>query len=592
MKSISEIESGMTSSMAFNCERCGHRLWLLVLLSVVMGCGTKTSTSDQAPPTVVTATNVPSRIELHGIDLRDVAKASGLDFVWPEQIRPMRTLEAFGCGCAAFDFDNDGWQDVLLVADPQCKLFRNLGGGRFVDVTEALGLHEITAKDWIGCAVGDYDGDGWLDLLLTGFHRLALCRNDAGKKFADVTTSAGLDPDNHNHWGASAGFMDLDGDQWLDLVIINYVEFGPDSKQFCETPGGVKTSCPPTHYPPEQGEIWRNTRDQRFEMVPAEQGMQSTTGVGLVVAFADLDDDRRIDFYIGNDAKRADLMHNLGEMRFANIAVEAGLAFDRNVMALAAMGADWGDYDRDGKLDLTVSNFQSLSFVLFRQSDVNSFSDVSKLVGIAQVTRDRLGFGLNWIDFDNDGWLDIAYVNGHVYENVADTGVAAATYRQPLTLMCNLEGKKFQDVIPGLPPEVARPMVGRGSATLDFDNDGKMDFLVVDYEGPVMLLHNRSQTKNHWIMFDLRGAGPNRFAYGAQIFAQSGEQIWKAQVSPSSSYLSTEDPRVHLGLGTVERLDTVTIRWPSGTEQTLRDVAVDQIHRIEEPSSRLAPASR
>ena len=324
MKSISEIESGMTSSMAFNCERCGHRLWLLVLLSVVMGCGTKTSTSDQAPPTVVTATNVPSRIELHGIDLRDVAKASGLDFVWPEQIRPMRTLEAFGCGCAAFDFDNDGWQDVLLVADPQCKLFRNLGGGRFVDVTEALGLHEITAKDWIGCAVGDYDGDGWLDLLLTGFHRLALCRNDAGKKFADVTTSAGLDPDNHNHWGASAGFMDLDGDQWLDLVIINYVEFGPDSKQFCETPGGVKTSCPPTHYPPEQGEIWRNTRDQRFEMVPAEQGMQSTTGVGLVVAFADLDDDRRIDFYIGNDAKRADLMHNLGEMRFANIAVEAG----------------------------------------------------------------------------------------------------------------------------------------------------------------------------------------------------------------------------------------------------------------------------
>ena len=537
------------------------------------------------------SSDAKGHVDSSPVRFADVAQQLGLTYAWPQQRRPMRTPEAFGCGCAAIDFDNDGWQDVLLVADPHCRLFRNLGGGRFVDVTESFGLHEITAKDWIGCAVGDYDGDGWLDMLLTGFHRLALCRNDAGKKFADVTTSAGLDPANHNHWGASAGFMDLDGDQWLDFVIINYVEFGPESKQFCESPGGVKTSCPPTHYPSEQGEIWRNSDGKRFEMVPPEQGMQSTTGVGLVVAFADLDDDRRMDFYIGNDAKPADLLHNLGEMRFANIAVESGLAFDRNLTSLAAMGADWGDYDRDGKLDLTVSNFQSLSFVLFQQGDVNSFSDVSKFVGIAQATRDRLGFGLNWIDFDNDGWLDIAYVNGHVYENVEETGVTAATYRQPLVLMRNLGGKRFEDVTPELLPEVARPMVGRGSATLDFDNDGKMDFLVVDYEGPVMLLHNRSQSKNHWIMFDLRGAAPNRYAYGAQVFAQSGEQIWRAQVSPSSSYLSTEDPRIHLGLGPVERLDSVMIRWPSGTEQTLRDVATDQIHRIEEPISRRLPES-
>ena len=180
-------------------------------------------------------------------------------------------------------------------------------------------------------------------------------------------------------------------------------------------------------------------------------------------------------------------------------------------------------------------------------------------------------------------WLDIAYVNGHVYENVEETGVVAATYRQPLMLMRNVGGKRFEDVTLGLQPEIARPMVGRGSATLDIDNDGRMDFLVVDYEGPVMLLHNRSQTKNHWIMFDLRGASPNCFAYGAQIIAQSGKKIWRAQISPASSYLSSEDPRVHLGLGSVERLDTVTIRWPGGAEQTLHDVAADRIHRIEEP---------
>ena len=575
----------MTINVAFACKIWRHWLCLLAVLSACAGtgCETKTTGPGHVPSAFTKAVNEPRRIDLNGIDLRDIAKAGGLDFVWPEQIRPMRTPEAFGCGCAAFDFDNDGWQDVLLVADPYCRLFRNLGGGQFVDVTESLGLHEITAQDWIGCAVGDYDGDGWLDLLLTGFHRLALCRNDAGKKFAEVTATAGLDPGNHNHWGASAGFMDLDGDQRLDLVIINYVEFGPDSKQFCDASGGGKTSCPPKHYIAEQGEIWRNTQDQRFEMVPPEQGMQSTTGTGLVLAFADLDDDRRMDFYIGNDGERADLMHNLGEMRFANIAIESGVAFNQQLEPVAAMGADWGDYDRDGKLDLTVSNFQSKSFVLFRQYDAMLFLDVSMSVGIAQATRDRLGFGLNWIDFDNDGWLDIAYVNGHVYENVEETGVAAATYRQPLMLMRNVGGKRFEDVTLGLQPEIARPMVGRGSATLDIDNDGRMDLLVVDYEGPVMLLHNRSQTKNHWIMFDLRGASPNCFAYGAQIIAQSGEKIWRAQISPASSYLSSEDPRVHLGLGSVERLDTVTIRWPGGAEQTLHDVAADRIHRIEEP---------
>ena len=503
----------------------------------------------------------------------------------------MRTPEAFGCGCAALDFDNDGWQDVLLVADPHCKLFRNLEGKGFADVTESLGLHEITANDWIGCAVGDYDGDGWLDLVLTGFHRLALCRNESGQRFADVTAANKLDPNNHNHWGTSAGLMDLDGDQWLDLVVLNYVEFGPHSKQFCEIAGGVKISCPPKEYPAEQGEIWRNLRGTQFELVPSEQGMQSTIGVGLVLAFADLDEDRLMDFYIGNDAKPADLMHNLSEMKFANIAVEAGLAFDRNLSSLAAMGADWGDYDRDGKFDLTVSNFQNLSFVLFRQTDVSSFSDVSKSVGIAQATHDRLGFGLNWIDFDNDGWLDIAYVNGHVNENVVDIGDQHATYRQPLMLMRNEGGKRFADVTRELPSDAVRPMVGRGSATLDFDNDGRMDFLVVDYEGPVMLLHNRTQTENHWVMFDLRGAGPNRFAYGAQVFAQTGEQKWRAQVSPTSSYLSSEDPRVHIGLGAVERLDTVTIRWPSGTEQILRNVATNQIHRIDEPRSEPAPSA-
>jgi hypothetical protein len=523
----------------------------------------------------------PSLPDLRGVEFVDVAAERGLVHKWPEQPRPLRVMEAFGCGCATFDGDGDGWQDVLLVDEPFPVLYRNLDGRRFEDVTESSGFHSVEGK-WKGCAIGDVDGDGLLDVFLTGYHRLALYKNLGGLRFQAVTQEAGFDPENRGNWSSSAGFMDLDSDGWLDLVLVNFIEFGPGSREFC-THKGVIAGCPPREYPPIKSDVFRNTGQGRFELVPPEQGMDQSHGVGLVLAFIDLNDDGLVDFYIGNDGLPADFMLNHGGMRFQNIADTAGVANDGQSVAISSMGADWADFNLDGRLDLIVTNFQFQSFVVFQNVGDNMFMDASLSTGLTNATRNRLGFGSKWVDFENDGWPDMYFVNGHVYDNAHLVDGAGAEFRQPVQLLRNERGRRFVDLVPALGPEVGRSMVGRGSATADFDNDGRVDLLAVDYEGPVMLLENRTRSGGHWLKLDLRSAAPNVFAYGARVVGKCASRIWLADVAPATSYLSSSDPRIHWGLGEVDALDVLEIRWPSGRRQTLRDVAADQILRIEEP---------
>ncbi len=492
----------------------------------------------------------------------------------------MRVLEAFGCGCAFLDYDNDGRQDILLVAAPHPWLYHNLGNGRFEDVTAASGLAALNGN-LTGCAVGDYDGDGYPDLVLTGYHCLAVLKNRRGQRFENVTRAAGFDPTNRGHWGSSVGFMDLSGQNRLDLVLLNYVIFGPDEKQFCEVRAGVKSGCPPSTYRPQFGELWQNLGNGRFREITASSGMRRTHGKALVLAFADIDQDGRMDFYIGNDGVPAELMHNRGGMRFDNIGMESSLALGSLDHPMAAMGADWADYDRDGRLDLAVSGFSDESYAVYHAMGHNLFELASDTLGVSGPTYKPLGFGTKWMDMDNDGWPDLIFVNGHVYDNVHEID-PLATYRQPPMLFHNEQGRQFVDLVPKMGGAVAAPIVGRGLATGDFDNDGKMDFLVVDYEGQAQLFHNVSQTPNHWITLDLRGVGANRFAYGAQVEARSGKSLWVGQVSPASSYLSSSDPRVHFGLGATTTLDSLRIRWSDGRQENLRHVAADRILRIEE----------
>lgn len=601
---------------AMRCQLCtaarrACALCVAALLPLSAGCGKKSSAAPVAPETIVSTPAVPQSIDTGGIAFAEVARERGLSHVWPRQPRPMSIRDAFGCGCAAFDYDNDGWQDVLLVASPQPMLYRNLGNGNFKNVTEQSGLSGAACpggadrrafrqplarrrletrqwSGWTGVAIGDFDADGWLDVLLTGFQCLALFKNDGGA-FRDVTSPAGLDAANHRRWGASAGFMDLDGDSLLDLVILNYLVFGSGSQQFCELAPGVRSACPPQRYARERGEIWRNTGRGTFELAPEVSGMGATNGAAMVLAFTDLDDDNRPDFYIGNDGPRADFMRNDGALRFTNIAAEIGVAVGHEWLPTAAMGADWADFNRDGLLDLTVTDFQKSGFSLFRHSaheidcDVawHGFEQVANQTGISAATRERLGFGAKWLDMDNDGWPDLCYANGHVYDNAGKIQ-SGERLRQPPLLLRNEQGRRFVDLAPVLDSALTKPIVGRGSATADFNNDGRVDVLIVDHEGPPLLLENRSRTENHWITFDLRGAEANRFAYGARVTVRAQHDVWVGEVSPASSYLSSSDPRIHFGLGKLTTLENVTIRWPSGHMEDLRDLPADQIVRVVE----------
>lgn len=563
-----------------------HRLrqtWLLrmggfaIWLACLSGCQPGTTTK----PIPISSTSLPATPAPTGISFVDVARDSGLVHSFPEQMRPMRTLEAFGAGCAAFDGDNDGWQDVLLVASPHPVLFRNTGAEKFQNVTKTSGFAEMKGQ-WTGCAIGDYDGDSLMDVLFTGYHCCELYRNLGELRFEQVTEKAGLAPRAPGLWSSSAGFMDLDGDLDLDLVILNFVEFGPHVKQYCEHKSGVKMGCTPRLYVHQRGEIWRNMGQGRFEILPPENAMADTTGVGLVLAFIDSNHDGKMDCYIGNDGTPSEMLLNRGDMKFENIGTPSGLAYDSRGTAPAAMGSDWGDYDRDGQLDLAVSNFQNSGFLIYRNLDDNQFWESSRTIGVYAATKNRLGFGTKWVDFDNDGWVDAFFLNGHVYDNAADVEGAHVHFRQPLSLLRNQQGNEFVDLSPQMGPDVQRPMVGRGSATLDFNNDGRIDLLGLDFEGPVMLLENRSEPGNHWITLDLRAATPNVYAYGAALTAKTGDQTWVGVVSPASSYLSSSDPRIHWGLGEATRLDELTIRWPNGKTQTLRDVKADQILKVQQ----------
>ncbi len=498
----------------------------------------------------------------------------------------MRNVEAFGCGCAFLDYDNDGWMDILLVASPCPRLYHNRGNGTFEDVTSAAGLTEVQGA-WTGVGIGDYDGDGRLDIVLTGYHRLALLKNLDGKRFEDVTHRAGLDPKNHGHWGSSVAFMDLDASGNLALIVLNYVVFGPKEPQYCEMAPGVRTGCPPATYRPEYPELWKNLGNGQFRDITPECGLKKTHGKALVIAFADVDGDGLIDFYIGNDGVPADFLHNLGGLRFQNVGAENGTALAESGHAMAAMGADWADFDRDGRLDLAVSGFSGEPYALMRNTGQGIFEHVEDNTGLSGATLNPLGFGTKWIDVDNDGWPDLMFANGHVYDKVEQVN-PALTFKQPLMLFHNEpdkyegHGRQFRDLIPKLEGGISRPILGRGMATADFDNDGRMDVLVVDYEGAPLLLHNLTESPNHWITLDLRKLNRNVFAYGAKVTARAGSAVWTAHVTPASSYLSSSDPRIHFGLGAVTTLDTLTVRWPAGAVQVFHNVAADHILQIVE----------
>jgi hypothetical protein len=511
------------------------------------------------------------------------AKESGLRYAW--QIpgkRPLNILQTIGNGCAFLDFDNDNHLDILLIG-PRLALFKGDGRGRFTDVTRAMSLDQLSGH-FLGVAVGDVDGDGFDDLYVSGYNAGLLLHNDRGRRFQDITLRSGLKP---TPWGTSCAFAEISpGSGKLDLYVANYAVFDPRrDPQFCNTQG-VMTSCPPRNYKPLIGNLYGNDGRGRFTDITRMSGATTTHGRALGVAFGDYLGNGRPGLAIANDELPGDLLEPIGSANprsFKNVGDISGTAFDRDARVHGGMGLDWGDYDDDGRLDLFVATYQDELKCLYHNEGIGQFSDQGVPSGVSGPAARYVAFGCKFFDYDNDGRLDLIIANGHVQDNISAISKTNC-YRQATQLFHNAGSKPptFLDVSNTSGPDIQRLIVGRGLAIGDYDNDGKMDLLVVDSEGEPLLLHNQSPAAGHWLGITLIGTKSNRDGYGARVIVKAGGRVLHRDCQSCGSYLSASDKRVHFGLGTSATIETLTIKWSSGATSTFHNVRGDHYVTIRE----------
>jgi len=507
----------------------------------------------------------------------DVAATDGLDVTLSiKGKRPYNILDTMGSGCALLDYDGDGNLDILILGE-HASLFKGDGKDHFTDVTRAMGLDKVTTPT-MGCAVGDYDNDGFEDLYLSGYRCGILLHNEHGQGFNDVSAAAGIRP---QPWGTSAAFVDIDSDGRLDLYVGNYVKFDQDTKpQLCASANGVMGVCAPVVYKPLRGVLYHNDGLGRFSDVTGPLNAVNS-GNNLGVAFADFDGSGHQSLMLANDQMPGNLLVSDGH-RFTDIGSGSGVATDAEGATYGGMGIDWGDYDNDGKLDVAVATFQYEPKCVFHNDGNHVFSEVSSRLGLASITRNDVSFGEKWLDADNDGWLDLMIANGHVQDNIAETD-STKSFRQPTRFCLNGGGSKLVDSPSSLSGDAGAQIVGRGLAIGDFDNDGKIDALVIDIQGHPLLLHNATPSAGHWLEVNLVGtAKSNRDGQGATVTAEAASVKILRECTTSGSYMSASDKRVHMGIGGASTIDTLSIHWPDGHVDTYRGVKADRIVTVRE----------
>ena len=510
------------------------------------------------------------------IQLVDVTQAAGLDFAHYNGFSgAYYYVETFGAGAAFLDVDGDGWLDLYLVNGaplsgerpdpiPANRLYHNTGAGGFADVTAASGTGHTGYG--MGCAAADYDADGDVDLYVTNVGPNLLLRNEGAGRFADATAAVGGDD---ARWGTSCGFLDYDLDGDLDLYATNYVDFDPQKNIVCAE-GGIRSYCEPKFYEPAGDVLYRN-EDGQFRDVASEVGIIHK-GRGLGVAFADYDLDGDTDIYVANDGTMNCLYQNQGN-RFAEVGLYAGGRYNEDGLAEAGMGVEFGDWDNDGFQDIFVTNFAQETNTLYGNDGQGQFYDITLRAGLAECSYKPLGFGTNFLDYDNDGDLDLFVANGHVMDKITQVHPDHA-YPQPNQVLCNQRGTRFVDVSTRLGPALAAAAVSRGSATADYDNDGDLDLLVTNVAATPYLLRNDGGNRQHWLTIQLGGTSQH-----ARVAVTAGGQRQVKERQAGGSYLSSSDPRLHFGLGEATRA-TVEIRWPDGTLQKMEEVTADQILHI------------
>jgi hypothetical protein len=533
----------------------------------------------------------------------DVTAKSGIDFRHHNPATEFHYIEeTLGSGLGWIDYDNDGRLDLFCVQDgpvrpgpgapaPTCKLYRNNGDGTFTDVTAAVGLDRHPGFA-MGCAVGDFDNDGFDDLVVTYLGGLVLYHNEpdghGGRRFVDVTANSGLvDP----HFATSCAWGDIDGDGLLDLYVCNYVEIDPEHPQVCEKAGThIRYSCPPTNYPHTTHKLFRNLGGGKFADVSESSGVASAPPApGLGVVMLDLDGDGRTDIYAANDMRPAYLFHNQGGGRFVETALLHGCALGPQGHHVAGMGVAAGDVDGSGRPSLFVTNFQEVPNVLYLNRGNLYFQEASFPSGLGFPSLNKLGFGTALIDANLDGTLAVAVANGHVEPTAPE--VANAPFEQEPQLFLGDGRGKFREVSREAGPFFREKRVGRGLAWADYDNDGRPDLAYSHNGGPVALLHNATATGHHWLGLALVGdpdrPGPDgrrssRDAVGARVELKAGGKTQVRWVIGGGSYLSAPDRRLLFGLGDNAAAESVTVHWPSGRVEQLGPLPTDRYHRIEE----------
>jgi hypothetical protein len=516
----------------------------------------------------------------------DVTTAAGIDFRHFDPATPAHQIqETLGSGVAWIDYDADGRPDLFLVQDgpidptnhkgplPTSRLYRNNGDGTFRDVTAQVGL--ARPGFGMGAAVGDYDNDGFDDLLVTYLGEIVLFHNEAdeggGRRFRDVTATCKLaDP----HWATSAAWGDIDGDGFLDLYVCNYVEVDPARPLLCRHPEkGLYYQCSPTSFPLTTHRLFRNTGDGTFTDISESSGVaKAAPAPGLGVVMVDLDGDGRLDIYVANDMHPAYLFHNQGGGRFVEKGVVSGCGFGLNGNRLAGMGVIAADLDETGWPSLFVTNFQNEPNVLFLNRGGLLFQEHSYASGLGLPSLGRLGFGTVLIDADLDGRPDLVVANGHVHRTSQELfGVPSA---QEAQFFHGEGGGRWQDVSDRVGSYFRQRHLGRGLAGADFDGDGRPDLAFSHCGGPAALLRNATATANGWLSLNLVGNGQasNRNAIGARVEVEAGGRKQVFFVVGGGSYLSASDRRILAGLGSAARAAQVTVTWPSGRKQVFRDL--------------------
>jgi len=519
---------------------------------------------------------------------RDVAREAGLDFIHVNGASDEKFLpEIIGGGGLLFDFDNDGWLDVFLVdsgslADPAVdrrarhRLYRNQHNGTFADVTDASNIRHRGYG--MGACAGDIDNDGLTDLYITNAGPNALYRNTGGGRFAEVPNAGGA---GSPLWSTSCAFVDIDRDGDLDLFVTNYVDTSR-ANQFCgfAGPPAIRDYCHPLVYPPLPNVLYRNNGKApgggvTFEDISMQAGIAPYRGNGLGVAVSDVDDDGWPDIFVANDSTPNFLFHNDKNGRFTEIAGLAGVAVAADGKPRAGMGTAFGDFSGIGRLGLVVTNHETEMHSLFLNLGGQLFSDVTIRSGVGPATRPYVGFGVVFFDFDNDTRLDIAIVNGNVMANVAQVRAGARLAQRKLLLRNT--GERFVDVTKQAGPGFALEGVGRALAAGDVDNDGDLDLLVVNNGDRPSLLLNDGGNASNAVLVQVVGTTSNRAGIGTKLTLTAGGRRQTREVQSGSSYLASNDPRAHFGLGGAERAERLEIRWPDGSNEAVENLPANHL---------------